>query len=390
MDLGERGRKPPYGDRLEKTGGSRPPLAFEDNRRMARVVLAMSGGVDSSAAAVLLKEQGHDVVGLFMRTGAHGDDPERRAKTCCSLTDSMDARAVADRLDIPFYALDFEAEFGRIMDEFAEEYLAGRTPNPCVTCNIRLKFGKLWAYGKRVGADFVATGHYARVATDAEGHPRIARGADVHKDQSYVLFGLRREVLPHVLLPVGGYRKEEIRAIARDAGLPVHDKPDSQEICFVPDDDYLGFVRRHRPGVDTTGMIVDTEGHEVAKHEGIEAFTIGQRRGLGRAFGEPRYVVAIEPKSKTVTIGPRQALEKRGLEAERFNWQGATPTAPTRCMAQIRARHRAVPATVEPTDEGRAVVRFEEPQPAVTPGQIVAVYEGDTVLGGGWIARAID
>src|SRR3954453_3480539 len=176
-----------------------------------RVVLAMSGGVDSSVAAHLLKEQGYEVIGLFMRTGAHAEDAERRAKTCCSATDAVDARNVADRLDIPFYALDFEREFGRIMDQFADEYAAGRTPNPCVLCNIWLKFGKLWAYGKQVGADFVATGHYARIAEGADGRPRIARGADPVKDQSYVLFGLRREMLPHVLLPVGEYSKAEIR-----------------------------------------------------------------------------------------------------------------------------------------------------------------------------------
>src|SRR3954453_920916 len=208
-----------------------------------RVVLAMSGGVDSSVAALLLKEQGYDVIGLFMRTGAHSEDAERRARTCCSATDAVDARAVADRLDIPFYALDFERDFARIMDQFADEYAAGRTPNPCVMCNIWLKFGKLWSYGKQVGADFVATGHYARIATAPDGSPRVARAVDRGKDQSYVLFGLRREILPHVLFPVGGYPKAEIRAIARGLGLPVHDKPDSQEICFVPSNDYLGFVR---------------------------------------------------------------------------------------------------------------------------------------------------
>src|SRR5438309_3270833 len=203
----------------------------------SRVVLAMSGGVDSSVAAHLLREQGHEVIGLFMRTGAHAESPERRAKTCCSATDAVDARAVADRLDIPFYALDFERDFARIMDRFADEYAAGRTPNPCVMCNIWLKFGKLWAYGKQVGADYVATGHYARIARAGDGTLRVARAYDRAKDQSYVLFGLRPELLPHVLFPAGEYPKPEIRRIAREHDLPVHDKPDSQEICFVPDDD---------------------------------------------------------------------------------------------------------------------------------------------------------
>ena len=353
----------------------------------SRVVLAMSGGVDSSVAAHLLKEQGHEVIGLFMRTGAHGDDPSRRSKTCCSVADALDARAVADRLDIPFYALDFEVEFGRIMDQFADEYAAGRTPNPCVSCNIWLKFGKLWAYGRQVGADYVATGHYARIRADSDGHPRIARAVDTHKDQSYVLFGLHRELLPHVLLPVGGYTKAQIRAIARDLGLPVHDKADSQEICFVPDDNYLGFVRGRRPGLDTAGPIVDEDGSTLGRHDGIEAFTIGQRRGLGIAVGQPRYVVQIEPATRTVTVGPRSALDRAGLEAARFNWQAAA--RPTRCLAQIRAQHRAVPATVEPLPSGRVRVRFDVPQPAVTPGQVVTLYEDDLVLGGGWIDRAI-
>ena len=188
------------------------------------------------------------MIGLFMRTGAYAEDAERRAKTCCSVTDALDAQRVADQLDLPFYALDFEGEFDRIKDYFADEYVAGRTPNPCVMCNIWLKFGKLWAYGKQVGADHVATGHYARIARADDGTLRVARAVDRSKDQSYVLFGLRREILPHVLFPVGDRPKAEIRAIAREQGLAVHDKPESQEICFVPDDDYLGFVRDRRPG----------------------------------------------------------------------------------------------------------------------------------------------
>ncbi len=355
-----------------------------------RVVLAMSGGVDSSVAAHLLKEQGHEVIGLFMRTGAHGDDTTRRAKTCCSATDAIDAQAVADRLDIPFYALDFERDFARIMDQFADEYAAGRTPNPCVLCNIWLKFGKLWAYGQQVGADFVATGHYARKVEGPDGTARIARGVDAGKDQSYVLFGLRRELLPHVLLPVGGYAKAEIRAIARDLGLPVHDKADSQEICFIPDDDYLRFVHERRPGLDSSGSIVDEDGAEVGRHAGIEGFTIGQRRGLGIAVGEPRYVVQIEPSSRTVTVGRREALAKAGLEASKFHWHVEAPTGPTPCLAQIRARHKAVPAVAEPLGGDRVRVMFETPQAAVTPGQVVTVYQGDVVLGGGWIERGLD
>jgi tRNA-specific 2-thiouridylase len=357
---------------------------------MARVVLAMSGGVDSSVAAHLLKERGHEVIGLFMRTGDHGHNLERRTKTCCSATDALDARAVADRLDIPFYALDFENDFGRIIGNFVDEYAAGRTPNPCVLCNVWLKFGKLWSHGKQVGADFVATGHYARIVAGADGSPRIARAVDREKDQSYVLFGLRRDLLPHVLLPVGDFPKAEIRRLARELSLPVHDKADSQEICFIPDHDYQGFVKARRPGAETSGPIVDRHGRELGRHDGYEGFTIGQRKGLGIAAPEPLYVLEIAPETRAVTVGPRQALERGGLEASKFNWQESPPDGPIPCLAQIRARHQAVASIVEPLTDNRAVVRFEEPQPAVTPGQVVTIYRGDVVLGGGWIDRAID
>ncbi|MGC8641155.1 MAG: tRNA 2-thiouridine(34) synthase MnmA, partial [Isosphaeraceae bacterium] len=304
-------------------------------------------------------------------------------------TDALDARRVANRLDIPFYALNFERDFDRIKDYFVDEYTAGRTPNPCAMCNIWLKFGKLWGYGKQVGADFVATGHYARIAQADDGTLRVARAVDRSKDQSYVLFGLCPQLLPHVLFPVGDYAKAEIRAIAREQGLPVHDKPESQEICFVPDDDYLTFVRQRRPEHDSSGPIVDEDGQVVGTHQGIEGFTIGQRRGLGIALGEPRYVVQIEPLTRTVTIGRRESLERAGLEAGRFNWQGPEPREPVRCMAQIRSRHEAVPAMVEPLPDGRARVFFDSPQSAVTPGQVVTVYQNSLVLGGGWIERAV-
>src|SRR5215218_1128481 len=244
-----------------------------------RVVLAMSGGVDSSASAVLLQEQGYDVVGLFMRTGAHTDQPDTRRdnkKGCCSAIDAGDARRVADKLDIPFYALDFESEFNRIIDYFADEYARGRTPNPCVVCNNWLKFGQLWAFGKKLGADFIATGHYAR-ALNGELH----KGIDGEKDQSYVLHGIKREVLPHLLFPVGGYAKADIRAIARDAGLlGVADKPDSVEICFVPGGDHTEVVRQRRPEVVAAGVIREKDGTVLGDHDGIDRFTVGQRKGL--------------------------------------------------------------------------------------------------------------
>ncbi len=357
---------------------------------MARVVLAMSGGVDSSVAAHLLLRQGHEVIGLFMRTGTHAESGERRSKTCCSVADALDGQAVADRLDIPFYALDFSDDFGRIQDYFADEYLAGRTPNPCVMCNVWLKFGKLWSYGKQAGADFVATGHYARLVTGPGGWPAVARAVDREKDQSYVLFGLKRALLPHVLFPVGEFPKSEIRAMAKALELPVHDKADSQEICFVPDDDYVRFVRERRPNQDTRGPLLDEAGQVVGTHAGIETLTIGQRRGLGVAFGTPKYVVAIEPWSREVTVGGREALKKRGLIAASVNWQVPDVVKSYRCHAQIRARHAGAAARVDVLEDQRVRVWFDEPQTAITPGQVVAFYEGDRVLGGGWIERGLD
>ncbi|HJT76862.1 MAG TPA: tRNA 2-thiouridine(34) synthase MnmA [Gemmataceae bacterium] len=357
----------------------------------ARVVLAMSGGVDSSVAAYLLRRQGYEVVGLFMRTGAHGGDEGGPAhkKGCCSAVDAADARRVADRLDIPFYALDFEADFGRVIDYFADEYLAGRTPNPCVVCNNWLKFGKLWSFGKQLQADFIATGHYVQTVP-GPGGPELHRAADPDKDQSYVLFGLRRSLLPHLLFPVGGYRKDEVRALARQAGLGVADKPDSVEICFVPDGDHAALVRRHRPGRETAGAITDTAGNVLADHEGIENFTVGQRKGLGFAAGRRRYVLRIVPEERAVVVGDREELLASGLVASRVNWlREAPPEGPLACEVKIRYRHPAARATVTALPDGGARVTFAEPQSAVTPGQAAVFYDGPRVLGGGWIEGAV-
>jgi tRNA-specific 2-thiouridylase len=355
-----------------------------------RVVLAMSGGVDSSVAAVLLKRQGYDVVGLFMRTGVHqpesADTPDRK-KGCCSAVDAGDARRVADRLDIPFYALDFEQDFERIIDYFADEYLAGRTPNPCVVCNTWLKFGKLWAFGKQLDAEFIATGHYARVVANDDG-PELHRAADPEKDQSYVLFGIRRTILPHLLFPLGDFRKDEVRVLARETGLGVADKPDSVEICFVPDQDHAGLVRRRRPDRDTAGVIRDSSGKLLGRHDGYERFTVGQRKGLGVATGSRRYVLEIVPETHEVIIGDPDRLLAGGLTASRVNWLTAPPTGPFACRAKIRYRHAAAAATVVVTADGGARVTFAEPQMAVTPGQAVVFYAGDRVLGGGWIESA--
>jgi tRNA-specific 2-thiouridylase len=357
----------------------------------SRVVLAMSGGVDSSVAALLLRQQGYDVIGLFMRTGVHApeDGVPSHKKGCCSAVDAGDARRVADRLDIPFYALDFAADFGRIMDYFADEYVAGRTPNPCVVCNSWLKFGKLWSYGKQLGADYIATGHYVR-NTATGGEHCLLRALDPAKDQSYVLFGLKRSILPHLLFPLGSYHKDEVRAIARSAGLGVADKPDSVEICFVPDNDHAGFIRRHRPGLDTSGAIVDTAGTVLAAHDGIEQFTIGQRKGLGFGSATRRYVLEIIPETRRVVIGDREELLASSLTAGRMNWLIEPPGAPIACQAKIRYRHEPAPATVTVLDDACARVDFAAPQSAITPGQAVVFYDGERVLGGGWIDSAGD
>jgi len=371
---------------------------------MRRIVLAMSGGVDSSAAAVLLKRAGYEVIGLFMRSGAT-EDPATvcRAPTtsgptlpiltgkshkqgCCSASDAADARRVADALDIPFHALNFSDAFSRIKDYFADEYLAGRTPNPCVMCNNWLKFGKLWDFAVSVGAEGIATGHYAQIA-EVGGEPALLRGFDRTKDQSYVLAGINRQILKHVHFPVGGSTKVQIRELAAEAGLRVATKPDSQEICFIPDNDYAGFLQRYRNVSDTTGDFVDTEGHVLGRHAGFEKFTIGQRRGLGITFGEPRFVIRIEPQSRRVVLGTYADLGQTTLEADRMNWLVEPASDTWECLAQIRYQHTASPATVR-REGDRVHVEFQSPQYGIAPGQALVLYRGDQVLGGGWICQS--
>lgn len=365
----------------------------------ARVVLAMSGGVDSSAAAVLLREAGYEVIGLFMRSGAAEEacatstpnllpivNTVSNKQGCCSASDAADARRVADRLDIPFHALNFQDAFGRIKDYFVDEYLSGRTPNPCVQCNNWLKFGKLWDFAQQVGANHIATGHYARIEAAQDGHgPSLLMGMDLTKDQSYVLFGLPQNLLEHVLFPVGDKTKVEIRERAKEAGLRVHDKPDSQEICFVPDQDYAGFIRRYRGEVDTSGELVDTAGKVVGHHQGFEHFTIGQRKGLGVTFGTPRYVVKVEPETKRVVIGHKEDLARTSLEANRLNWFLKDVPTEFSCSAKIRYLHRPASCHVTRLGPDQIRVDFDDAQYGVAPGQAVVLYEGPKVLGGGWI-----
>jgi tRNA-specific 2-thiouridylase len=369
-----------------------------------KVVIAMSGGVDSSVAAALLMRQGYEVMGAFMRLGSPSGvesvetescDPAigKGKQGCCSVLDAVDARRVAGMLDIPFYVLNFQEDFGRVIDYFVAEYNRGRTPNPCVRCNDWLKFGKLAKYAEAVGARYVASGHYARVGVDpVTGEKALMRGIDHQKDQSYVLFGMSRATLEHTLLPIGGMEKPAVRAMAEELKLPVFNKPDSQEICFVPNQDYAGLVKRRTPEMFRAGQLVTTDGTVVGRHEGHQHFTIGQRRGVGVAFGYPIYVVDIDAERNTVTVGDKQELMNGGLVARQINLLSSRldGAVNVKCEAKIRYNHQPQPASVTVTGADEFRVAFDEPQAAITPGQAVVLYDEDVVLGGGWIDGAIE
>ncbi len=456
--------------------GHRVDWNHNENDAVSRIVLAMSGGVDSSVAAHLLRTAGHDVIGVFMRHGeppvttcalppspsmgegwreggqSGGGRPEAGAKNqdrsdlqptayslqpsspphparsarhplprgerggacnsdlrppasglqptplpvldrldhkqgCCTASDAADARRVAERLDIPFYAIDFQAEFRQIVDYFIDEYSAARTPNPCVMCNNWIKFGRLFDYADSVGAEFVATGHYARLIAGAgrDGLPGLARGVDSTKDQSYVLFGIDRRLLGRMMLPVGEYRKSEIRRLAREMDLHVAAKKDSQEICFVPAGDHAEFIRSKRGASATAGEIVTSDGAVVGTHDGLERFTIGQRRGVGVALGEPRFVIRLERDTHRVVLGRKDELARGELTADRTNWLVDPPREPRRSEVKIRYNAPPVAASVVAVEPDRLQVTFDEPQYGVAPGQAVVCYDNARVLGGGWI-----
>ena len=348
----------------------------------------MSGGVDSSVAALLLKRAGHDVIGVFLRLGSHEGLELGSARACCSLEDSRDARLVAARLGIPFYSMNYRGEFSRVIEDFVEEYHRGRTPNPCVRCNQWLKFGSLRHKAAALGCEAVATGHYARIRPGPDGRLRLLRGLDRAKDQSYFLFLMPRDSLSTSLFPVGEFTKDEIRAVARSAGLLVAEKRESQEICFVPSGDYRELLRERSAQRIRPGKLLDTAGRELGNHSGHQNFTIGQRRGLGVALGTPHYVVEIDARANTITLGTREDLKRRETRVSGVEWTSVEPPTAGETLGvevQIRHHHPPQPAELRIESPDRVLLRFDCPQDAVTPGQAAVFYDGDVVLGGGWI-----
>jgi tRNA-specific 2-thiouridylase len=359
------------------------------SQKRQRVVCGMSGGVDSSATAALLLDQGYDVIGITLKLWPQ-DCVNRAEDKCCGPQAVTDARSVCDRLGIPYYLIDEAAEFQKhVIQYFADEYKAGRTPNPCVMCNQNLKFGRLIDRADQLGADFIATGHFARIEKSADGSRYLLkRGLDSRKDQSYFLFSLRQDQLARALFPLGEKTTSDTRAVARHCNLKTADKEESMEICFVPDNNYGGFLQQANLVQKHRGEIVDLGGNILGHHEGIEFYTIGQRRGLGITTPEPVYVIELDPENNRVVVGKDSALDRDEFTATNCNWIPFDQlTEPIEVTAKIRYNHPGTPATVTPSGNGMVKVKLHEPQRAITPGQAAVFYQDDVVAGGGWIAR---
>ena len=353
-----------------------------------KALIAMSGGVDSSVSALMMLEQGYECTGVTMKLFANEDIGVSKANSCCSIDDVADARSVATSLGMPYYVFNFADRFERdVIDRFVDAYVNGRTPNPCIDCNRYLKFDQLFVRAQELGCDYVVTGHYAQISYDeAKGRYLLRKAVDPLKDQSYVLYSLTQEQLAHAMFPLGGLHKTQVREIAEKHGFVNAQKHDSQDICFVPDGDYAGFIERYTGKSFEPGNFVDQEGHVLGQHKGIICYTIGQRKGLGLALHEPMYVCRIDPKTNTVVLGRDRDLWSKELTAKDFHWiSGEVPTGTQRIKAKIRYRHQEQWANAEITGPDSIHLVFDEPQRAITCGQSVVLYDGDVVVGGGTI-----